>query len=360
MARRIAVVGGGVAGLMAAWWASNYGYDVVVYEADLSSLTATRVSAGIIDPTIDISLAPVALETLSLLKRLGLGLESRLLWLHERGSCRRLERLLSDKGIIERSVAGEESIRLGRYTVNLGYGEELHVINTIIVDTGEFYSLASSASNVDIVEDSVEYVGCGSVGLKRGGSREFDAIIVAAGPWTGFISGLQALSNMLRVYRCEALIIRAGGGPFAVVDDILDFYLSIHASGDGVLGNGCCVEIASPLDGYRYSGDVLDAVISRSIERLEGLGEAELITPVSAPCVVGRDARPVLGMLPGCSRVYLLAGLDGVGVTLAPVLARLVVESIATGSQEPIPPEMAASRPTSSSESVVKEPVEEC
>ncbi|WP_279387234.1 FAD-dependent oxidoreductase, partial [Aeropyrum pernix] len=49
MARRIAVVGGGVAGLMAAWWASSYGYDVVVYEADLSSLTATRVSAGIID-----------------------------------------------------------------------------------------------------------------------------------------------------------------------------------------------------------------------------------------------------------------------------------------------------------------------
>ncbi|BAN90033.1 glycine/D-amino acid oxidase [Aeropyrum camini SY1 = JCM 12091] len=358
--KRVAVIGGGVSGLMAALWASRYGYDATVFEADLASPTATRLSAGIIDPTVDVSLAPFALEALSILSSLGLGVESRLLWVHRRGSCRRLEKLLSAAGLVEHSVAGEDTVGLGRYRVDLSPGEEMHILRTMLVDTGTLYSLVSSSPGVDIVEDRVEYVGCGSLRLRRGGYREFDAIIVAAGPWTGFIRGLETVASMLRIYRCEALIIRAGGGPLAVVDDVLDFYMSIHTSGDGILGDGCCAEIESPNEGYRYDGEVLEAVLGRSMRRLEGLGDAELVAPVSAPCAVGRDSFPVLGGLPSCSRIHLLVGLDGVGVTLAPSLARLVLESIATGSRDYIPTGMAAWRRISRGRGEVREPVGEC
>jgi glycine/D-amino acid oxidase-like deaminating enzyme len=77
-------------------------------------------------------------------------------------------------------------------------------------------------------------------------------------------------------------------------------------------------------------------VLARARQVLPGLGEARLETVRIGIRSVAADGMPVVGIAPNVDNLYLLVSHSG--VTLAPVLGRLVAEELLGGPQDRLDP----------------------
>ncbi|MGC9072260.1 MAG: NAD(P)/FAD-dependent oxidoreductase, partial [Acidilobus sp.] len=202
-----------------------------------------------------------------------------------------------------------------------------------------FQGVISSGDVVNSLTKSMAEAGVslrvGAVRSRRGrlyydGSPiEADLVFVAAGPWTR-----ELVDVKLRVYRCSAHSVEAPGLPGMIVeDDENEFYLVPESSSRGIAG-GPDSPLPDPEDGFRVTPYEAYDVLDRVSRRVPPAEAARPMSSWAAPCSSGPDGLPLVGEVG--DGVFVIAGLDGAGLTLSPGLSRLVV-NIAEGVVEEDP-----------------------
>jgi len=164
------------------------------------------------------------------------------------------------------------------------------------------------------------------------------AVVVAAGAWTpetiGYDPSLLAGSTL---YKCEAHSVEVPTPPRAIVyEDSSGAYMMPESHVTCIVGDGPNTRIVLADEGYTpdpYSVyHVLEELAVVTSIALEAVPRSSW----SAPCIVPGDGLPLLGEIR--DGLYVISGLDGVGLMLAPTLARMLSGHIARG--EPLLPGM--------------------
>jgi Glycine/D-amino acid oxidases (deaminating) len=322
--RRVAVIGAGLAGLWTAYHLAQRGYEVTVYEKEYPGYGASSRAAGILSLQLPVPLLKYAMEAIDYYSWVGVR-ETPTIWVPRRELCRCAEAVAAE---LRRLGAVAEVMKLDEVDGLLrGEGERAIFMMQGIVNAGD----AVNALTKVLAEKGATFRG-GQV-TSRGGRLYFngspieaEAYFVAAGPWTPSLVKVD-----LRLYRCSAHSVEGERVPNMIVeDDVNEFYV-VPESGKRAIVGGPDSTLSRLEDGFRYEPSEPYEVLERVSRRMP---VAELMRPVSswsAPCTSGPDGLPVVGEVD--DRVYVIAGLDGAGLTLSPALSRLLVE-IAEGAAD--------------------------
>jgi glycine/D-amino acid oxidase-like deaminating enzyme len=327
---KAAVVGGGLSGLWISYELVRRGYDVTLYEANSVGYGASSRAAGIISLQLPKSLLGYAIEGVKAYAELGVERMTKTVWIP------RPEELHCIKDIIS-------TLRLEGIDADVLRLEELRELNLRLAGDNDLpvsIMVQGVVSPGDALGHLTKVLADASFTLKEGpvirkGDRLFyngleveaDLKFIAAGPWTPELIGLR---DNFTIYRCSAHSVRGQTPNVIVEDDINGFYMVPEAEGQAIVGGGDS-QLVRPEDGFRLSQGEAYEVLELAAARLP---DAENFYPVSswaAPCISASDGMPVVGELNG---YYILAGLDGAGLTLSPGLARLVVDVAEGASKE--------------------------
>ncbi|HXI45149.1 MAG TPA: FAD-dependent oxidoreductase [Candidatus Acidoferrales bacterium] len=168
------------------------------------------------------------------------------------------------------------------------------------------------------------------------GELDADAVIVAAGAWTGRVAALFGASLPVRPGKGYSLDFPAGAGPVALPMPVM-------------LAEPHCV--LTPLDGgLRLAGTMefggfderVSATRVRAIRRaptryLTGWrADAPSAAPVAGLRPMTPDGLPIIGRLGAAPSVVIASGHAMLGLTLAPRTAELVADILVEGADPPV------------------------
>ena len=181
-------------------------------------------------------------------------------------------------------------------------------------------------------------------GAGRGGSREFDAVVVAAGAHTArFLAGA-GVDVPVVPYRVQALTARLGDdstgfdsptstgydGPM-VYDATAGVYARPHPT--GVLAGDGTEPVPADPDAYDESGDdwFVESVSATLRERLDavGAGGPTVERAWAGLCTATPDGDPLVGPVGDpADGVFVAAGWQGHGFMRAPAIGELLAEGV--------------------------------
>jgi len=329
---RVLVLGAGIAGLSIAYELSRRGAGVTIVDPGGPGGVATGRSAGIVSLQLPWRLVSWALESMHLYERFR--------------ALRRIPGILvAPMECVERvlSWADKAGIEAGP----LSPGEASRMLG-IPLEPPSGWALAYSMDALVDLEAAVR----GFLGeLERLGARleargcrglyealrDYDAVIVAAGAWTPRLLGVppEEIAGSA-IYKCEASSVHVPGSLRALLyveHEDRAAYAAPEAPERAIVGDGPSEPLrdpgeASPRPATPY--EVLEelARVSPAFER------AYPETSWAAPCLIAGDGLPVVGEW--TSGVYILTGLDGYGLMVAPALASMLADNITRGT--PLPP----------------------
>nr|MDP9453305.1 glycine oxidase ThiO [Actinomycetota bacterium] len=356
-AMRVVVVGAGVVGLSIAWRAAGGGMDVVVVDP-APERGASRVAAGMLAPVTEVHYGEEALLALNLdsnrrypgfvaeleactgmstgyrasgtlsvardaddlaalddLVRYqrGLGLEVERLGRRE---LRRLEPALAPGVRGGALVAGDHQVDPRRLVAALGEACRGRGVALLAVRAS---AVRSGAVTVE--------------GGEIGATVEGDAVVVAAGCWSGRLDGFapEAIPPV-RPVKGQILRLRGRATPPLATRNIrgLDAYLVFREDGEVVVG--ATVEERGYDTGVT-AGAVHD-LLHAAVELVPEVGELALVETAAGLRPGTPDNAPLLGPT-HLDGVVLATGHHRNGVLLAPATAAAVVELLATGTTPP-------------------------
>jgi len=342
------VVGGGIAGLAAAYMLTRKGFKVTLLAPAQSRLTASGAAAGIITTLMPPRLAELALASAEIIGEVAPESVRRMKAYWIPSGCSDIVEYNVSKRIFSEAPApphfsGVDSL----------YAGSLPVVDTGLLMAALRSEIAGRGGRIvdgEAVEVAATAVETGE-GLTLHGTP-----IVAAGPWSRDL--VQTLRRSTVVYRCQALSVR---GPPAwmkntvVIDDEIDFYI-VCWERDCVVGDGSNDRVNSVDDGFNPDLDDLLDVAYRASQRLPWLLDATPSSYWAAPCIAALDAAPLAGATP--DGVAVLTAFNGAGVTLAPATAELLAKSLA--GEASIPGFLDASRSVKPVEPWPPEPFRLC
>ena len=318
MGAEFVVIGSGIAGLSTAYHLALKGYRVkVIGEGE----PTTALSSGLVTPLVVEELRPLMRESLEFYGR-EVGVEvkaARTLW-------------ITGPQCSHELPSGEAE--LSALDASLREGEKAYWIEEYIVDPGLVLGRLASvlrSLGVPLLRGRATVGGDGVV--RVGGERVSGDVVVAAGPWSrDLLSRLSpAVASRLVLYRCQAAVIECRGLGYCIEDDSLGFYAVPLGARKVLVGDGSNSAVDGVMEGFRPDYDDALLVAEKAAARLSCLSEARLLRVVSAPCIAYPDGLPVVGEVR--EGVYTLTGLGGAGITLAPSLARLLVDHINAGGK---------------------------
>lgn len=332
------VIGSGIAGLSTAYVAAERGYSVaLVGVPELMSMVAGS-SSGILTYHMPSPFIEWALDTMEFYSRLGGDVVeiAPCIWMsRDVDFINFVSSKVRERGLRLRVVSSDFLESLGvdmRYfdgeVVTFGDGIRIKVgrlIDTLTLKLAELGVRVFKGWGV-LRGSSVEVGG----EIVRG-----DSIIVAAGAWS---KGLLSLNNTI-IYKCQAVRLEEPKVNYMVIDDTIGFYVNIAQDNTVALGDGIKVVVNEPEEALKADRWVVDEVLRRAQKR--GIISSYTISyVVSAPCIGTSDAYPLVGEVR--DGVYVITALNGVGFSIAPALAKLLVDSITRGTR--IPEELKPTR----------------
>ncbi len=360
----LAVVGGGLAGLICAWRAADAGLDVVVCDSPRRP-AAAMVAAGMIAPlgeaswgedaTLEAALAAAAdwpefarlLEAAAELavpyRRCG-ALHVAL----DRDEAAELERrseFHGRRGLASRRLLGSEcrSIEPGLapgVSAGISADQEAEVDPRALL--AALAAAASSAgARIAAAEVSRIDAGAGRVRILTGDGRSFEAgrVAICAGAWAGADGLLPEAQRLpVRPLRGEVLRLRAPAGALPCERIIVGerFYLVPRLSGEVVLG------ASTEERGFdlRVTAGGVHELLRECYRALPEIAELELVEAAAGLRPGSPDNAPIFGALPGAEGApgpLVAAGLHRHGILFAPLLARGFDALLAA---EPLPLEL--------------------
>ena len=350
----VAIVGGGVVGLAAAWRLAAAGAEVVVIDAGSERPAASRVAAGMIAPTGEASwgeedLLVAARESArrwpewarELSTAAGRELPYRRCGsLHvaldrdEAAELRRRAELHVRLGLPTRALLPSNARRL-EPGLATGLAAAIEAPDEAEVDPRELLAAltaATDAAGVRRVHARAERVdpGAGRVEFGEAGVVEAPTVVVATGAWGGDDLLPVRLRPPVRPVKGEILRLRAEPSALPCERIVVGerFYVVPRANGEVVVG-ATVEELGFDL---RVTAGGVHELLREAYRALPELAELELIESAAGLRPGTPDNAPIVGELaPG---LLFAGGLYRNGILLAPLVAETVA-ALATGRPPP-------------------------
>ncbi|MEB3774234.1 MAG: FAD-binding oxidoreductase [Desulfurococcales archaeon] len=329
------IIGGGISGLTLAYKLLYKGYSVRLIEAVYPGHAATGHSAGIIVLQLPEDLIDFALESIRFYTKISEGggyivNKGAILISRSKGCMNELQRIFQDRGLTFRYIDWVEAEELTGVKLNIADDEYIAFIDEYLVDVGEIVSRLYRL---------IENLG-GTITIdKRATLPRRGTVIVAAGPWTPRI--IPEIRKSVIVYRCQATVYEAPKPSVIIEDDVNDFYAVTHPGGELIAGNGENKVLSDPAEGFTPDPWEQYLILERYSRRVKDAEHGYPVKTWSAPCIVGKDSKPLVGKVR--ENIYVVTGLNGAGITLAGGLAKILIDNIESGTR--IPPSLRPDRP---------------
>ena len=322
---RVAVVGGGVVGLVVAGDLAKRDADVVCYDRDEFGSGSTGRAAGICyDAFADAVDAAVADRALARYREWGLLSTCPYVWVARDDADARAVRAQVDRmQDLDRAVAHADGEALAdRYPA---LETETITAAGIAHDAGlldpervvELLARRARDAGATLRPETPVSLATGETPTVRApaGAERFDAVVVAAGPATKSLLAAVDVEIALKTYRAQALVTTPVEATLpSLYDATREFYWRPH--GDSLLvGDG-----AHEVSPDEWPRDADPAFVKSALERL---GDATTLAPTTARswaglCTATPDRDPLVGQV--ADGLWVATGWQGHGLRRAPAM----------------------------------------
>jgi len=328
---RVAIVGGGCVGLVAAGDLARLGVDVTLYErGELGSGSTGRAAGICYDAFADPIDAAVADRALERYREWGLLDPCPYVW---------FARERADATAIREQVA--EMQTLGRDVAEIAPERLTERYPTLSVDGIAAAGIARSAGTLDpdaVIEWVADRARSAGVTIRletpaslaeptvvetAAGTDSFDAVVVAAGPETKPLVADVGVSLALKTYRAQLLATDSFEGTLpSIYDATTEFYW--RPSGDGLLVGDGTSEVDP--DDWRRAAD--PSFVESTLERVR---KATSLDPTSERawaglCTATPDRDPLVGAV--ADGLWVATGWQGHGLMRAPAMGELLADAV--------------------------------
>ncbi|MFC1894163.1 NAD(P)/FAD-dependent oxidoreductase [Chloroflexota bacterium] len=173
------------------------------------------------------------------------------------------------------------------------------------------------------------------------GEVEAEGVIIAMGPWSRQATSWLGMEIPLDTIRGQALRLK--------VPRRLPKYQFAYG------GTSICNKVdGSVIIGYvedRPEGfddnpteEAKEKMIKGAVRLFPELEESTVVEAMSGLLAYPPDALPILGRLPGWENVYIATGLGTMGITLSPVVGRIMADLIAKGKTDKVIEKLSPAR----------------
>lgn len=163
-----------------------------------------------------------------------------------------------------------------------------------------------------------------AVGVELEGERlEADAVVVAAGAWTGHVQGLGLARDVVRPARGQMLMLQTQAPLLSRILFAKGRYLVPRADGRLIVGS------TLELDGYekRVSAQGLSSLLRFALELCPALQDAAVVETWAGLRPYTEDRLPILGRGP-LDGLFLASGHYRNGILLTPITADLMADCV--------------------------------
>lgn len=336
---RVAIVGAGAVGATAAYHLATAGHDVDVFDRGAVAAGATGRAAGLAntvktDP-VDARLAQSSLECLRALDGDGpfQFTDCPYVWFATdpgeiataiRRGVDRMQDLGLDVAPIDHSTLTDEypdirvsTLEVAAITHDAGYADPAAYARLQVQ--------RAVGAGATMHEHTGVGVRTGPPRIVRDGTREFDAIAIAAGAHTARICADAGYSIAMKPYRVQALTTDGSGESIPMMyDATAGVYARPHS--DGILVGDGTEEVAADPTSWRkgaddeFTDEAMDH-LSRCVDRPGQIDRAW-----AGLCTATPDGDPLLGPL--TSGLVIATGWHGNGFMRAPETGRVLAEAV--------------------------------
>ncbi len=372
----VVVIGGGIVGTSAAALLAERGVSVTLVERETIGAGASGRNLGAVQHPLDAVLVPLHEETLAMYRAMArsggsfsfpadpagvlLLADDRAVLDAQAAGLSAMPELLPDLLEPRQTRALEPALAADLWSLRLatGYPVPPHAATTAMAQRA-----TAAGARVEVGSAAVPAVERGRVtGVLLEGARRLaaDRVLIAAGPWSAYLVdptgrwqpivatwGATAQLAMAhpprhiveeaRVEPVNRPVDAAVGAPAAPPEATRSLFTLAAADGVATIGSTFLAEEPDP----RALAPIL---IRRGARFLPALGKATITATRACARPQSVDGRPLTGSVPGISGLYLAAGHGPWGISCGPATARLAVDAILAGSDEPVPPDLRVVR----------------
>lgn len=353
-AMQVLIVGGGLIGLALARELHERDVEVVLLERDRIGQATSRVSAGMLSPDAEIGFEEIELYHFSreslrrwpafaedLEKETGLGCDYRtegtLVVADDRDAVeifRRIFQFQQEQGCNVEWVTGRRARSIEPYLSPTLHGaiwapddhqvDPIRVLEALERSVRERGIEIHEQAEVAQIEPDAERP---SVTLTDGRTFEADRVVVAAGPWSPTIDGLEEARPPVRAVKGQVLELKMKV-PFDLTHVVRGTRAYVVPKSDGRLLVGATSEEMG-FDEEVTAGGIFQ-LLEGARDIVPGIDELEFLNADVGFRPASRDHMPLLGPsgLPG---ITYATGHYRHGVLLAPLSAEVVAEALVTG-----------------------------
>jgi glycine oxidase len=352
--RDVAIVGGGIAGMVTAYYLARAGLPSVVVERDAIGSHASGFAYGGLSPVsgfgIPGPLAEVAQESMRLHRELAEGiveetgvaidfrvrpslalalteadatrLRASLPWQQEQpgysvrwldsSEARRVEPRITDETLGAVLMEGTADVEPYKLVLALTRAAERLGVT---VRHGRVTGLRGEGGRVT------------AVSLERGGIA-CSTVVLALGPWSGETSAWLRMPIDVRPLKGQILRLEAPVPPVACSVGWGHNYATTKA--DGLLWAGTTEEEAGFDE--ETTPAARDEIGAALVTMLPAMADARVVYQTACLRPVASDGLLLLGRVPGFDHVYMATGAGRKGILLGPAMGRAISDLITTGS----------------------------
>lgn len=343
----LVVVGGGIIGSFAAYFAALRGFNVTLIEAGSLGNGASGRCAGIHTTQLVI---PVDVE----LSRRSLGLYREVApdSVHETGflsiepswmSEYSIE-LLRSSGVEFKVFSSGELHELVGWIKVKEHEVGLYTPGDAIIDVGKLFSSLKKKFREQGIKllEWTEITGL-DADRKRlyvndsKESIEFDFAVFAAGAWNrDLLNRFGLWREPVLVYACQVLSLNTEGdlADMPVYIEESHLYLRKFGRNSLLVGNGFALKLNSPKDcPSQPSREFVLELGEKLSDRLTKPEHYRLAGGWAGVCSSSPDGLPIIGRVPGYQDLFLVDALDGYGLMRGPALSQDLIEYLASGQK---------------------------
>ena len=153
-------------------------------------------------------------------------------------------------------------------------------------------------------------------------------LVLAMGPWSGEASSWLGLRIDVRPLKGQILRLRAPGAPFRASIGWGGSYATTKP--DGLLWAGTTEEEVGFDE--RPTTEGRDEVMAQLLKMVPSLTDAQLVRQTACLRPLSADRMLVLGRVPGWTRTYIATGGGRQGIALGPAIGRITADLVTTGA----------------------------
>ena len=348
------IVGGGIAGVSAAYYLARKGVKVTVIEADAVAACASGYAAGILNPLnghgIPTSMEPLAVEglrrTVALAKELEAetGVENHLspttcMWVAmndaEASEFEWLYELAGRLDSFDPVWLDSSEVRSLEPDLSSNIVKALHVDGGWLIDSYQYtLGIATAAEKLGVEIRQGRVVGIQAAGgrvesvLLEDGRLECGSVIFAMGPWMSAAAEWLGVEIPVTPLKGQILRLEAAKGPVRTVYGSGGDYIS--AKWDGLVWIGTTEEEVGFFD--EPTAEAREGIFEGALKMMPSLSSATVRLQTACFRPVSGDGLPIVGQAPGWDNVVLATGAGRKGILLGASMGAAAADLVSDGA----------------------------